>query len=130
MKVISFANQNHVGLENFKLSLSKCKGWDQIIIGMGMKWQGWQTRMKMYKDFLQKLENQDEIVVLSDAYDVLCLKESDDFLQLYNLHCDNKIIIGAECGCHPDNCFPPVQWWQENGIPLDFVRKFCNGGLI
>jgi len=129
MKIVSFATENHVGLENLKLSLSKVNGWEHTIIGLNTKWKGWITRMQAYRDFCKNLENQNEIIVFSDAYDVLCLQSSETFLELYQEFANDKIIIGAEIGCAA-NCFPPTQWWSENDIQKDAKRKFVNGGLI
>ncbi len=129
MKIVSFATSNHVGLENLKLSISKVNGWEHIIIGQGIKWKGWITRMQHYRDYCESLG--DEIIVFSDAYDVLCLRGSDHFLELYNQYAKDKIIIGAELGCHPGNCFPPEEWYNENDLDKNSVaRRFVNGGLI
>ncbi len=143
MKLVSFSTSNHVGLENLKLSISKVNGWEHIIIGQNIKWKGWITRMKAYMDFCERQPNQDEIIVFSDAYDVLCLRSSDDFLKLYETHAKGKIVIGAEIGCHPGNCVAPDQWWSQNQIPeqyehtIDFggcvvseSPRFVNGGLV
>lgn len=130
MKIINFATENHVGLENLKLSIEKAGGWEQIRIGTDIKWQGWITRMKEYKKYCQELKNQDEIIVLSDAYDVLCLRSSIDFLSLYNQYAQNKIIIGAEIGCHPGNCVAPNEWWNENNLNVDFKHIKKGGGII
>ncbi len=130
MKIINFATSNHVGLENLKLSISKAGGWEQIVIGMNVRWQGWITRMNAYKDFCQSLEDQNEIIVLSDAYDVLCIRNGNDFQEVYNQYANKKIIIGAEKGCAMVNCFPPEQYWFENNIDKNEARRFVNNGLI
>ncbi len=142
MKLVSFSTSNHVGLENLKLSISKVNGWEHIIIGQNIKWKGWITRMKAYMDFCESQPNQNEIIVFSDAYDVLCLRSSDDFLKLYETHAKGKIVIGAEIGCHPKNCVAPDQWWSQNQIPEQYEHttefggviaespRFVNGGLV
>jgi len=123
MKLIHFANKNHVGLLNLTHSLQP--GWEQIILGMGIKWEGWKTRMKAYKDYLETLPS-DEVVVLSDAYDVLCLRSSQEFLSTFSKF-QKPIVIGAETQCDL-NCHAPTHYWEQCDIKGD--RKYVNGGLM
>ncbi len=126
--VISFSNANHVGLVNFKNSISKHLGWTYKVIGMGTKWEGWMTRMKAYHSYLSRLPP-DEIVVLSDAYDVLCINNGGlRFKELF-LSLNKPIVIGAETGCS-FNCFPPQKYWDEVKLNPNNKRRYVNGGLI
>lgn len=126
VKILCFANTNHVGLINLKNSISKQLGWELEIIGVEEKWEGWQTRMRCYATTLRKLDPAD-IVVLADAFDVLCIRSGgDDFIRNF-LHCGKDIVIGAETGCS-FNCFPPHNYWQKYKVEGD--RRYCNGGLI
>ncbi len=87
MKFVNFATSNHVGLENLTLSLSKQTGWEHVVLGKGEKWQGFTSKMKHYMNFCLRLTD------LADAYDVLCLRSQDDFLELYNKHAKDKIVL-------------------------------------
>lgn len=127
MKLVCFSTSNHVGLENLKQSVNKNPGWDFTIIGTGTAWKGWQTRMKAYKDHCQSLPP-NELVVLCDAYDVLCLKSPDGFQEKF-IGFQKSIVIGAESGCD-DNCHPPEHWWSVHNISPNTVLRFCNGGLM
>ncbi len=128
MKLISFANQNHGGLINLKNSLVN-KKWEHCVLGKGMKWEGWLTRTNAYITFLNTLDPE-EIVVLCDAFDVLCLRSSDGFLESFQ-SLMRPIVIGTETCCL-GNCIPPTQWWlKEYGeIHQDTDYKYSNGGLI
>ncbi len=128
MKLISFANYNHGGLVNLKNSLTN-KNWEHCIIGKGVKWEGWTTRCKSYISFLSQL-NKDEIVVLCDAFDVLCLKSSDDFLSKFE-SLNRSIVIGAETTCC-GNCVPLSNWWlnEIGDVHTTSQYKYCNGGLL
>lgn len=125
MKLISFANQNHGGLVNLKNSIKD--GWEHIILGKGVKWENWHTRSKAYIDYLSTLDPK-EVVVLCDAFDVLCIRSSVDFLTDFK-SLDRKIVIGAENFCI-GNCIPPVQWWNEEDVNFETEFKYVNGGLI
>ncbi len=130
MKIINFANSNHVGLENLKLSIYKFSDWEHIVIGQNTKWVGWMTRMSAYQKYCESVLDQNEIIVFTDAYDVLCLRSPDGFLELYKQCASNKIVVGAEIGCHPGNCIAPELYWAENNISDIFPHKKENGGVI
>ncbi len=125
VKVVCFANSNHVGLINLRRSIQP--GWDPVVIGQGLPWKGWITRMTNYKDFCGSLLPE-EVIVLSDAYDVLCLHGAERFEEEFkSFHCG--IIVGAETGC-AGNCHAPTVWWEKFEVPASEKRKYCNGGLI
>lgn len=127
MKLISFANQNHGGLVNLKNSIKK--GWEHIILGKGVKWESWHTRTKAYIEYLSQLPK-DEIVVLCDAFDVLCIRDNDGFLSQFK-SLNRPIVIGAENFCL-GNCVPPIQWWdyEKDVVSYETEFKYVNGGLI
>ncbi len=125
MKLISFANYNHGGLVNLKNSLQN--GWEHVILGQGVKWESWQTRTKSYINYVSTLP-ENEVVVLCDAFDVLCLRSSDNFLEDFK-SLNRKIVIGAETCCI-GNCVPPIQWWRNENMDSKNECKYVNGGLI
>lgn len=123
VKVISYANANHVGLMNLQRSIQP--GWEHRVIGQGQVWKGWITRMKAYQEACASLP-ENELVVLCDAYDVLCLLPSDGFQAVFD-EFGKAIVIGAEEFCAL-NCHAPTKWWNSN--ELTSSRKYCNGGLM
>ncbi len=125
IKVISFANLNHVGLINLQKSIQP--GWKPVVIGSGEKWEGWITRMNAYKEFCANLPEK-ELVVLCDAYDVLCLRDSAGFSDIFATF-GTDIVVGAESSCAL-NCHSPVNWWEHNNVPNNQPTRYFNGGLI
>ncbi len=128
MKLISFANKNHVGLVNLQTSLTKCKGWEHILIGQDVKWEGWITRMKAYVDICSTI-SPEELIVLCDAFDVLCLQSSDQFSNVFKTFQKN-IVIGSESDCKYPNCYEPKNYWAKCDIKQDEMKKYVNGGLM
>jgi hypothetical protein len=132
IQLISFANANHPGLENFKKSVEKHQGWDLVLLGENTEWKGWTTRMTCYRDHCYSLPP-DQIIVLCDAYDVLCLRDSVNFLTSFKnmvREKDAKIVVGVETGCDFINCYPPKEYWKKYDVDLKSTRKFVNAGFV
>jgi hypothetical protein len=96
-----------------------------------MIWKGWITRMKAYLEYCSQ-QDPEKLIVLSDAFDVLCIRDGTGFETAFNelaklQQCD--IIIGAETGCDL-NCFPPTTYWTLKDITAQCKRKYVNGGLM
>ncbi len=126
MKLFSFANSNHVGLINLTKSIQP--GWELIILGKSQKWEGWKTRMNSYMEACKKCL-EDEVIVLCDAFDILCLRYADSFEDEFKTF-QVPIVVGAETGCAIINCHTPTIWWKINNTPDQEKRKYVNGGLI
>jgi len=125
IKIVSFVNKNTSGFINFKNSFSRFKGWELIVIGRSVRWEGWITRMMAYRDFCKQRPS-DEILVLLDGYDVLCLRDSDGFKETF-LRIDKKYVFGCEDVCAEYiNCRKPKIWQNHYKI----YNKFINGGCI
>ncbi len=53
------------------------------ILGLNMKWLGFSWRLKMMKEHLLKLP-EDDIVCFCDAYDVLCVRDLNEMIDEFN----------------------------------------------
>jgi hypothetical protein len=140
---------NNLNAQVFKKTLEK-HHWDFKFIGEGIKWTDFTDRINGYFNFLQTLP-ENKVVILSDARDVFCLRDSTLFMEKINNFIDNKIIISAELFLigqmnwndeqisakileNPNYFFqgiPLDKYWQyynkTNNLPL---RKYINAGLI
>jgi len=126
MKLLTFANTNHGGLENLANSLHD--SWEFIVLGKGVKWEGWPTRMKIMSEYLKQNVHSEELVVLCDAFDVLCLRPSFDFeKEFQTFQC--PLVIGCENTCGA-NCHVPHNWWKFHGVDVSLEFKYVNGGLM
>lgn len=131
IKLIAFSTKNHVGLVNYKKSIEQQNdSWDLIVFGENVKWEGWRTRMKCYYDIANSFPS-DELLVFTDAYDVLCLQPSTGFKEIFESFKTN-IVSGAESGCDEvGNCYPPKKWWAYHNFPITTcANKYVNGGLF
>lgn len=149
--VVSYENDlnNNSNSQTFKKTLEK-HNWDFVFIGEGKKWSGFIDRINGYYTFLQSLQ-ENKIIILSDARDAFCLRDSSFFLEQTKQIIDNKIIISAECFLlgqmnwndkeilkaklsNPNFFYqgiPLDKYWlfynKTNDLPL---RKYVNSGLI
>ena len=80
--VITYDNAPTASTKFYLESLKK-KRWQFESIGEGEKWFGFVTRMKAYKERLETVEDQ-EIVILTDARDVFCLRSPRAFERAFS----------------------------------------------
>ena len=70
-----------------------------VILGMGMKWEGYMMKPKLVNEYLKTLHNND-IICIIDAYDVLPTKNIVNLEKKYINFCkknpDVKIIVGSD----------------------------------
>ena len=148
--VLSYETQLSVNKNSmmFKKTLERYK-WDYEFIGEGLKWNGVIDKIYGYYNELQQL-NDDKIVVLSDARDVFCLRNSDFFVEKIKDIVQYKIIVSAEMflSGHMNwddkqivdilvenpNYFwqgvPLNKYWDYHKINTKPSRKYVNSGLI
>ena len=136
--VVSYDNAPNEFTHYFTKTLNR-QEWDYTIIGEGDVWQGWQTRMKAYRDYLYTLPD-DKIVVLSDARDVVCVRSPKAFMDAFQSF--NKDIVACmELICAQTfeqptathalaNCQPLHAYWKYHGVTTLPKRKFVNAGLL
>lgn len=126
MKVLSVSTTKNAGCANFCTSLQRAKI-PYELLGVGEKWGGWRYRMQTYVNTLTTLP-QDEIVLLSDADDMLCLRGTATELEEAFLAFDKPIVVAAELTCNPMyNCVPVVNYWGDTPPP---VFQYVNAGVV
>jgi hypothetical protein len=140
--VISYCNSEidntHHGTQLFVNTLIN-NDWKYHIIGRGEKWNGFITRMIGYYNFLLTLDPK-QIVVISDARDVYCVKNSKKFIKDFKKY-NKKIVVSMELFAEaqfkylPDKDYFQVTWidkyWQMYNIDTSKIhRKYVNCGLI
>ena len=106
---VTIATRPHPQLNVLQQQYSE-QGLTLLILGMGdenltPKGRNYGVKIKAIHDFVShSARAADELVLFTDAYDVLLNGPLDDMLQKYKaLHCD--ILFGAEVNCHP---FPHI----------------------
>jgi len=113
--------------------------WKYHIIGRGEKWNGYKSKLNGYYNFLLTLDP-NQIVVVSDARDVYCVRNSKKFIKDF-MRFNKKIVVSMELFAegrftyNPDKDYHQVTWidkyWQMYNIDTSKIhRKYVNSGLI
>ena len=69
------------------------------VLGFGEKWQGFGWRMNMVQDYINSIQDDNEVICFIDAYDVIVLRPLDEMEALFRLFSKTTgtdIIIGHE----------------------------------
>ena len=117
----------HPGYLNFKASFEQFQGWNVTTIGKGMPWKGWITRMILYRDtslWVSQHKDPDHVIVFLDGYDILCVRDSTDFLKTFH-EIGYPIVAGSENICFFLTCRPTTRWKK-----IHKIRSHINGGCI
>jgi len=137
--LISYDNKPTENTLFFEGTLKR-NGWSYKFIGEGDTWKGYvATRATSYKKYLETIPKE-TLVILSDARDVVCLRNPSAFTQGFRSFGTN-ILISMELFCEgkldppPDHdktkwqCEPLDKYWTHLGIKQP-IRKFANAGLM
>ena len=141
--VISYCNSDvnntNANTDNFIRTL-KNNDWNYTIIGRGEKWVHFvETRTKSYLRYLKNL-NPKQIVVISDARDVFCVRNKHNFIKDFHKY-NKKLLVSMELFAEGTMNYEPSKtyfqvtfienYWKLNNIDHNkIIRKFVNNGLI
>lgn len=125
--VITCATQENQFFTNFQSSFKKHRGWDVHVLGMGKKWESFQTKMQCYHDFFKTVDKR-QLVVCLDAYDVLCIRSSQDFRKKFMSY-QTPIVVGYETACVVSNC-PSIEPWKTYHHLKDENNIHVNTGCV
>lgn len=85
MRIVSVATHKERMFDIFKLSAKK-HDIPLDILGMGKKWKGFGWRWKLISEHLEKIDD-NELILVTDAFDTIILKNADEFAtQFYAFH--------------------------------------------
>lgn len=91
------------------------------LLGLGKPWEGWIARAKEYLSAIKSYKDEkggSAVAIFVDAYDVICIKDSDKFYASYLARQRNMpVIFGAEKNCHTEMCNKAIlDWYDYNEI--------------
>ena len=90
LKNIVFATQKNIGY--YKILEESCKknNIELITLGHNKKWNGFTMRLAHWLDYLKTLDN-NEIVMINDAYDVIILENGSKIISKFKKMNKNNI---------------------------------------
>ena len=90
-----------------------------IPLGMGEEWTGFTKKFYLWSDYLEKLDD-DEIVMINDAYDVIILEDADTIIKKFKSF-NKNIVFGHQNDIISKLVFPTCN-------VLKYV--LCSGNII
>ena len=91
------------------------------ILGLGEKWNGFETKINLIIDFSSKCDP-NKLICIVDSYDLIIAGPQKELVDKFNKY-NKKIVVGTEDVCGP-NCF-------RTDIPVtNNKRPNINGGFI
>jgi hypothetical protein len=133
-------NNTNNKTNNFIRTL-KNNNWNYVILGRSDKWINFvESRTKTYLNYLKQIKNHNQIVVLSDARDVFCVRNSKKFIDSFKKY-NKKIIVSMEIFSEGLTVYDSNKeyfqvtfienYWKFNNIDYNQIsKKFVNNGLI
>ena len=120
MRIACVATDKHKNLELLQVSAKRV---DQSldVLGMGVKWKNFGTKMKLVIDYTQRLP-QNELVAVIDSYDTVLQRNPKEHEIFYFKHMKGKIVVGCESLCFM-NCV-------EHKCKEEFKNQYPNGGFV
>ena len=129
MKNITVATKENIGYYNILTQSCKKYNVELIVLGLGMKWEGFTMRFKLWLDYLNTLNN-NEIVMINDAYDVIILQDSRIIKSKF-LKFNTKIVFSGEneimSKIFTKKCIDDYSINMGNLIGyVSYIKKFIN----
>jgi len=116
IKVFLYADKLKPTAKALINSLKKHK-YSYEVLGLGKPWEGWVGRTKEYLAAIQRYKGEkggSALALFIDAYDVICIMDSDKF---YNKYLARErtmpVIFGAEQNCHKEMCNKKILEWYD-----------------
>ena len=128
MKNITVATKKNVGYYRILVESCKRNNIDLIVLGLGQEWKGFTMRFDLWMNYLNTL-NDNEIVMINDAYDVVILQNSKIILNKF-LKFNKKIVFSCENELQhnfvPHKCFNyNINMGNIIGY-VYYIKKFIN----
>ena len=136
-------NNTNKNTDNFIRTL-KNNHWNYVILGRGEQWTNFvNSKIKSYLNYLNYLKlinNSKQIVVISDARDVFCVRNSKKFIDSFKKY-NKKIIVSMEIFAEGEMYYDINKvysqvtfienYWKMYNIDYNKItKKFVNSGLI
>ena len=130
LTVITVATKQTDGYRRFLRSCENA-GVKVVTLGMGQEWQGGDMnypgggwKVNLLKEEMKKREDDEDLVMFTDSYDVVVAASKDAIIAQYDKF-DADIVFGAENFCWPDASLK--NQYPEVGIGMKYLNS---GGFI
>jgi len=115
LKVFTSSDRKEATLDALLSSL-KAHKYSYEVLGFGKPWKGFQTKIENYLEGMKRyseLKGDDALAIFVDAFDVICIKDSDKLLKTYKEKPRKMpVVFGGEIACF-NNCYKDVINWYD-----------------
>ena len=115
LKNIIFATEKNIGYHKILVESCKRNNIELITLGYNKKWEGFTMRLSYWLDYLNTIDD-DEIVMINDAYDVIILENGNKIIKKFK-RLNKKVIFGYQNSLLTNLFFG----WE---------KTFCCGNII
>lgn len=124
--ILTFANMRNNPRKNYEESL-KQYNYKYVILGDGVKWKNFMTRIKEYKDYLQNNVAPDALVCFTDCFDVYACGPPNELIEKFKSF-NTNIVISTEVLGGGKQCKPVIEWWKRKPKNIKTRNIYVNGG--
>jgi hypothetical protein len=121
IKVFTSSDKMKPTLETLLASLKKHK-YSYEVLGFGKPWKGFETKIENYLEGMTRYAKEkgpDALAIFIDAFDVICIKDSDKLLATYKAKPrPMPVVFGAEVVCFK-NCYKDILNWYDTHSVLN-----------
>lgn len=68
---------------------------DLVVLGFGQKWQGFAWRFLLMKDFIDSIDNDNDIVIFLDAFDIIAIQHVSIILKRF-IEFNSPLVLSTE----------------------------------
>jgi len=136
LKVFTSSDRMEPTLEALLASL-KAHKYSYEVLGFGKPWKGFETKIENYLEGMKRYaaeKGPDALAIFVDAFDVICIKDSDKLLKTYQSKArPMPVVFGAEIACF-NNCYKDIMNWYDTHsllggrAAIQATLKPVNGG--
>ncbi len=136
--VLTYASSETENFQIYRQTLID-NDWEFIVLGLNEEWKGFRHRMEAYKNYLLNLENKERIIVVTDSYDVFCLRNSRNFIEAFQ-EFKKDMVVSMEMFAEGDLYYwknrdyyqvtELTKYWKFHKKLNTGFRQYVNAGLI
>ena len=125
-------DSDHFGFQSLRRS-AEFFGHTLINLGEGKKWGGYNTKLILMREALQKIVGDDQLILFVDGYDTILQRGPEDIIERFDYllekfqqqHGEEAIFFGAEHNCWPSE---EVCSQYEKGTEYSSPYSYLNSG--
>jgi hypothetical protein len=125
--ILAYANKETINSINYINSLKKYK-YNYKIVGHKEKWINFITKITACYNYLINLEEQYDLIAITDCYDVLACGYEEELILKFNTF-KTDIVFSTENNCSQGKCIYLKNYYDINDQSINNHYKYLNAGF-